>query len=303
MDHTRREQPASLIAAGQSRNPWLRHFASEPLMYSSKMNAWYPQKSESVEDASSLETQQASQQQSPFAATMKKLTKKNSMNSIEGTQTKNNHGKSRSRAKRYSDPAVDIWTRLRGSESSEAKLASDMRGLSISKKKSGAISESSSLSTSPPPASHAIDHDSQPHHHQHQHLHQHQQQQQQQSLYKTELCRSFAETGTCRYGLKCQFAHGKEELRPVQRHPKYKTELCKTWASIGTCPYGTRCRFIHPKDDEFGQAFVELERKLEAEKAASRLSVFAEIVSQPSPTPQRQLLDSEARRSENPGSA
>jgi len=32
-------------------------------------------------------------------------------------------------------------------------------------------------------------------------------------LYKTELCRSFTRTGYCRYGLKCQFAHGIHELR------------------------------------------------------------------------------------------
>jgi len=66
-----------------------------------------------------------------------------------------------------------------------------------------------------------------------------------QSLYKTELCRSFEETGNCRYGAKCQFAHGKAELRQLLRHPKYKTEVCKTFHTIGTCPYGNRCRFIH----------------------------------------------------------
>lgn len=68
-----------------------------------------------------------------------------------------------------------------------------------------------------------------------------------QNLYKTELCRSFVETGGCRYGTKCQFAHGKSELRPVLRHPKYKTEICKTFHTLGTCPYGTRCRFIHTR--------------------------------------------------------
>lgn len=67
----------------------------------------------------------------------------------------------------------------------------------------------------------------------------------QHSLYKTELCRSWEETGTCRYGSKCQFAHGKDELREVPRHPKYKTEICCTFATTGTCPYGRRCRFIH----------------------------------------------------------
>eukprot|EP00026_Physarum_polycephalum_P013633 Phypoly_transcript_14055.p1 GENE.Phypoly_transcript_14055~~Phypoly_transcript_14055.p1 ORF type:complete len:297 (+),score=65.47 Phypoly_transcript_14055:87-893(+) len=68
-----------------------------------------------------------------------------------------------------------------------------------------------------------------------------------QNLYKTELCRSYMETNTCRYGVKCQFAHGRHELRPVMRHPKYKTEICKTFHTLGTCPYGIRCRFIHTR--------------------------------------------------------
>lgn len=71
-----------------------------------------------------------------------------------------------------------------------------------------------------------------------------------QNLYKTELCRSFEDTGSCRYGTKCQFAHGKADLRPVLRHPKYKTEICKTFFNEGTCPYGRRCRFIHSTSPE-----------------------------------------------------
>jgi len=71
-----------------------------------------------------------------------------------------------------------------------------------------------------------------------------------QNRYKTELCKSFTETGSCRYGTKCQFAHGKEEVRPILRHPKYKTEICKTFHTTGTCPYGIRCRFIHTKSKE-----------------------------------------------------
>lgn len=64
-------------------------------------------------------------------------------------------------------------------------------------------------------------------------------------LYKTELCRSWEEKGSCRYGTKCQFAHGEEELRKVSRHPKYKTEICRTFWVSGSCPYGKRCCFIH----------------------------------------------------------
>ena len=63
--------------------------------------------------------------------------------------------------------------------------------------------------------------------------------------YKTELCRPFEETGSCKYGLKCQFAHGSKELRTLQRHPKYKTELCRTFHTTGFCPYGPRCHFVH----------------------------------------------------------
>ncbi|KAG9016480.1 hypothetical protein FRB93_010729 [Tulasnella sp. JGI-2019a] len=64
-------------------------------------------------------------------------------------------------------------------------------------------------------------------------------------LYKTELCRSFEEKGECRYGDKCQFAHGEAEQRRVDRHPKYKTEICRTFWVSGSCPYGKRCCFIH----------------------------------------------------------
>ena len=84
--------------------------------------------------------------------------------------------------------------------------------------------------------------------------------------YKTELCRPFTETGNCKYGDKCQFSHGMNELRILMRHPKYKTEYCRTFhtsmlATIqrprsrtvllsidriaGYCPYGPRCHFIH----------------------------------------------------------
>ncbi|PNI95017.1 ZFP36 isoform 1 [Pan troglodytes] len=70
------------------------------------------------------------------------------------------------------------------------------------------------------------------------------------SRYKTELCRTFSESGRCRYGAKCQFAHGLGELRQANRHPKYKTELCHKFYLQGRCPYGSRCHFIHnPSED------------------------------------------------------
>ncbi|KAM8952242.1 uncharacterized protein RCH25_043031 [Pelodytes ibericus] len=70
------------------------------------------------------------------------------------------------------------------------------------------------------------------------------------SRYKTELCRTFHYSGFCKYGTKCQFAHGARELRGLTRHPKYKTELCRTYHTIGFCPYGSRCAFIHNAEDQ-----------------------------------------------------
>ncbi|KAM9113268.1 mRNA decay activator protein ZFP36L2-A-like [Pangshura tecta] len=70
------------------------------------------------------------------------------------------------------------------------------------------------------------------------------------SRYKTELCRTYEESGLCKYGVKCQFAHGAGELRGLSRHPKYKTELCRTFHTAGFCPYGCRCHFIHNADEQ-----------------------------------------------------
>ena len=67
--------------------------------------------------------------------------------------------------------------------------------------------------------------------------------------YKTEMCRPYQENGTCKYGDKCQFAHGTQDMRNVSRHPKYKTDLCRTYHSVGFCPYGPRCHFVHALDE------------------------------------------------------
>lgn len=68
-------------------------------------------------------------------------------------------------------------------------------------------------------------------------------------LYKTEMCRTFEETGICKYGTKCQFAHDYVEVRNIPRHPRYKTEICKTFWQMGNCPYGKRCCFIHTENE------------------------------------------------------
>eukprot|EP01025_Chloroclados_australasicus_P015679 TRINITY_DN1755_c0_g1_i1.p2 TRINITY_DN1755_c0_g1~~TRINITY_DN1755_c0_g1_i1.p2 ORF type:complete len:346 (-),score=26.54 TRINITY_DN1755_c0_g1_i1:5850-6887(-) len=64
-------------------------------------------------------------------------------------------------------------------------------------------------------------------------------------LYKTELCRAFDETGLCRFGDRCKYAHGFAELRPAVRCSNYKSKICKAYAVEGYCSYGSRCNFAH----------------------------------------------------------
>ena len=102
------------------------------------------------------------------------------------------------------------------------------------------------------------------------------------SRYKTELCRPFEENGTCKYGDKCQFAHGVHELRSLNRHPKYKTELCRTFHTIGFCPYGPRCHFVHKAD--------EVEKSPPSESRSDMASTMGSAP--PSPTPSLDGLNS-----------
>jgi butyrate response factor 1 len=65
------------------------------------------------------------------------------------------------------------------------------------------------------------------------------------TLYKTEICAKWEETGNCKYGKKCQYAHGTSELRGVERHVKYKSKQCHKYHTGDLCPYGSRCNFVH----------------------------------------------------------
>ncbi|XP_033243355.1 protein TIS11-like [Drosophila miranda] len=90
------------------------------------------------------------------------------------------------------------------------------------------------------------------------------------SRYKTELCHPFEEAGECKYGEKCQFAHGFHELRNLQRHPKYKTEYCRTFHSVGFCPYGPRCHFVHNADEARAQQQAAAQAEADWEDRPSR---------------------------------
>lgn len=52
-------------------------------------------------------------------------------------------------------------------------------------------------------------------------------------LYKTVLCKNFADKGKCKYGKRCTFAHGKEELRQrPRRRPRRRMKMPKPTPQI-----------------------------------------------------------------------
>ena len=64
--------------------------------------------------------------------------------------------------------------------------------------------------------------------------------------YKTELCKYFEINGYCKYGDKCAYAHGKENLRSkVTNTTAYRSKKCSQFYEQGYCPYGNRCQFAH----------------------------------------------------------
>lgn len=82
------------------------------------------------------------------------------------------------------------------------------------------------------------------------HASQDSQQQLNKDLYKTELCESFTTKGHCKYGNKCQFAHGLAELKFKPRSTNFRTKPCVNWTKLGYCPYGKRCCFKHGNDND-----------------------------------------------------
>jgi hypothetical protein len=64
--------------------------------------------------------------------------------------------------------------------------------------------------------------------------------------YKTEMCKSWSESGFCAYGNKCRFAHGKDELfGKIVSCKKYKQKDCMSFFKNNYCCYGSRCHFRH----------------------------------------------------------
>lgn len=64
--------------------------------------------------------------------------------------------------------------------------------------------------------------------------------------HKTELCKSYSELGSCRYGDKCRFAHGSHELVVMRNdNGHYRQRKCKGYWDHMSCRYGVRCQFGH----------------------------------------------------------
>ena len=75
-------------------------------------------------------------------------------------------------------------------------------------------------------------------------------------MYKRDMCKNWTEAGFCRYGSKCQYAHGQEELsenhqlylneqKQANVNDKYKSQNCRQFYREKFCPYGKRCHFRH----------------------------------------------------------
>jgi hypothetical protein len=60
------------------------------------------------------------------------------------------------------------------------------------------------------------------------------------SLYKSQICRSWLATKTCRYGKSCQFAHGNDELRKAEIPENHRTVICREFELGIPCEYGSR---------------------------------------------------------------
>ncbi len=95
----------------------------------------------------------------------------------------------------------------------------------------------------------------------------------QESKEKTQLCYQWRETGKCKYGKKCKFAHGEEELRPIKKCKKYKTEECKHFRNGGVCKHGEKCDYIHKKENTKIELY-EIKNVIEILEGNNKLNVF-----------------------------
>jgi len=60
------------------------------------------------------------------------------------------------------------------------------------------------------------------------------------------MCKNFIKSGKCRFGVKCVFAHGIEELNTKESiNDKKELIPCKHYHLKGLCKNGSRCQCLH----------------------------------------------------------
>ena len=111
-------------------------------------------------------------------------------------------------------------------------------------------------------------------------------------LYKTELCANWTKTGFCRYGPKCQFAHGLDDIKIVVKNEKYKTRVCTQYKKTGYCKYGSRCLFLHDPHDK--ELFYEMSKEAHfRSRSLTEENKIPSILSEKSPSVERSELKKE----------
>jgi len=74
---------------------------------------------------------------------------------------------------------------------------------------------------------------------------------------KKFMCQHFQSEGVCKFGRRCNFAHGPEELMEAPKHNRSKFAYCREFPK-GTCKHGDWCHFAH-SEAELSEDVVQLE--------------------------------------------
>ena len=98
--------------------------------------------------------------------------------------------------------------------------------------------------------------------------------------YKTEICKNFEQTKTCKFGNNCCFDHGLAELRiKMVSNEHYKTKGCRHFENSGFCPYGQRCQYFHFQNNrKYYEILDSLVNKVNSSRLSSSAN-FDEILS------------------------
>merc|ERR1719273_1444237 len=73
-----------------------------------------------------------------------------------------------------------------------------------------------------------------------------------------DMCHMFRDTGTCRFGAKCKFTHGRNDIRKKLAKEKEGGEVpkgvCRFFFTSGKCVrYKSECPNSHPKGEKSGE--------------------------------------------------